>query len=251
MTDTEPQADPFLWWNVGIQAGEIKVRWFNGAEHVLCYWGDDRYEVIGVGAAGTHRYDHVGAYMVRIHKIGPGPLIEYAQVVIRPGRLERVHVGANPDDPATARVGFGELDNAGVMPLYRIWWRWPDQQDFTETWGLPGTHVDRSLPAGKHTIHVADVGSKWWIEREFTSPGENPPFTVTAAGRVATLTVGAGSVGKPLTVSWGDGTLAVPVRGATATHTYPSIVDTTYVVQLWHSDASSYAVHALAIPGGI
>jgi len=237
--------DPYLWWNVGAHDRQLKARWLFGTQQVIIYWGDGAMEVIGVGQAVTHDYDHLGGYLLRLREIGPGAWITAAQVIIR-GQRPPAQLTAHPDDPRTLRLQFGDLDASELMPRWRVFWAWPDQHH-DDVWAPAGGHVDHPVPAGKYLLHVLDLGSKWFTEIDTEVPPVDPAVTLTATGREVQLSVDPTSAGAELRVDWGDGSLPEPITGDTASHTYPPADTTTFVVQVWHVDESSSASHAITL----
>lgn len=246
-------ADPYLRWTIGRQPGEISVRWMHGTTPAYVYWGENaQRSLVPVNGQATHTYTTTGAYRIHLWNQTVTQLLGRDQVVIRETRPE-VTVTNDPNDPTVVvATAPAELDDTGIIPHFRVHWDYQDNPtDFTDLYGTPGAKVRRALRQGSHQARVIDVGTKWWIAPLVTVPGTDLDITVTAQSRLATMTVAKATPGKELVISWGDTTLPETVVNNRATHTYPSDVDATYLVQVAYTNWFDMpAVRPIEIPGG-
>lgn len=243
--------EPDLWWTIGDDPREIYVRWRYATVSALVNFGDGTpTAVIGVNERKEHTYAAPGAYAVTIRQTGGAQtILAQAQVVIR-ATNPAVTIASDPNAPgtviATAPAG---LDDTGIIPVYRVHWNYQAEPTlYTDFWGLPSAKARHAMRAGDFRARVIDLGTKRWTEHDYSIPEREIDFTTTLVGTTATVNVTNSVEGKALLVSWGDLSVPTSVEGAVAEHTYPP-TPRTYLIQLWHADASGSVTKPLTVQG--
>lgn len=243
--------DPELWWSVGDQLHEIGVRWRFATVSALINFGDGTArQVIGVNERKDHIYPFAGAYKVTIRQAGgTNPILAEAQIVVRDTNPD-LTIGPDAELPGVAlATAPAALDSTGIIARYRVFWNYfPQPTLYTDFWGMPAASVRHQMSPGSYKARVMDLGTKRWVEPEYTIPEPDLDFSTTLVGTHVTLNVTHATGGKPLVVAWGDTGLVETVDGNRAEHTYPARKNI-YLVQLWYADASGSVTKTVGIEG--
>ncbi|WP_367139616.1 hypothetical protein [Saccharothrix sp. HUAS TT1] len=253
--------EPVVTWSANnLFARRIRVSVANWMFGWTAYLGDYQIAENTGDRPIEHTYNRPGCYWLYVTRQGQSTAIGQHQVVIRAGRDPDVTFSRDPHNPAAIRVHWPALDDTRVVSDYVVDWtpHDPDDPPVTYTDCLPGTFVERVFPdTADRPITITDLATK--RIRQFTphlpAPAEDPAFSLSATGRVVTLTVhpadraGRRRSDDSLLVDWGDGSLAQPLDGDIVTHTYPAGPQRTHLVQLWHADASASTTKAITVGG--